>query len=71
MQGTHDEVVDHINRVNRLADGSLKPIADIVCWGAMQVGGSAWQAFQDGLHPMDTFMEGVRKRTEEILGKEV
>jgi hypothetical protein len=71
LQGTHDEVVEHIRKVNHLADGTLKPIEDVVCWGAMQVGGPAWQAFQDGQHPMDTLMNAVRKHTKEILGREV
>lgn len=31
------------------------PAALVTCWGLMEVGGPAWQAFQDGVHPMTAF----------------
>lgn len=61
MLDTYEAVNDHIVRVNRLADGSLRPPQDVVCWGAMQVGSPAWNAWHfEGIHPMRYVMANLR-----------
>lgn len=66
--GTVEEIEAHITEVNTLADGSMKEVADIVCWGAMAVGGEAWKAYHEkGVHPMATLTKEISDRYFEFL----
>lgn len=60
LLGTFDELDRHVQEVNLDPDGGLVPVEDTVCWGSMQVGGPAWQAYEfDGLHPMAMMLAHV------------
>lgn len=62
VTGTEAEVEAHVVAVSTLADGTLKPEPDVTCWGAMLVGGRAWDAFEfEGVHPMQTFVIGLKE----------
>lgn len=60
LTGTLEEVEKHIYEDVKDAEGNLKQPSEIRCWGAMFVGGPAWEAYHnDGVHPMETFMQQV------------
>lgn len=62
MTGTFTEVDVHVKTTNRLPDGSLKAIEDVICWGALQVGGPAWQSLVfDGVHPMAAVIAKIKE----------
>jgi hypothetical protein len=44
----------------------------IKCWGAMEVGGPAWEAFHgNGVHPMISIVNMVTKKYLELFGEEL
>lgn len=58
--GTEAEVGAHVIQVNTLPNGELKDVPDVVCWGSMKVGESAWVDYHiHGVHPMDTIADRI------------
>jgi hypothetical protein len=56
--GTEEEVVAHV----------LSDTRPYTCWGAMQIGGPAWEDFLKGIHPMTTLANAVAgKYTDYVL----
>jgi hypothetical protein len=44
----------HINHSCYWPDGTFKDDADVVCWGALLIGGAAWCAWHfEDIHPMN------------------
>jgi hypothetical protein len=63
--GTEEEVGRHVLDNATLPGGQLKDPQDIVCWGAMEVGGPAWVDYHiNGIHPM----QRVAQQIQNMLG---
>lgn len=60
VTGTEAEVTAHVETVIRWPSGELKDPADVPCWGAMRVGGRAWEAYEfEDRHPMTDVANAV------------
>lgn len=60
--GTEEEVEQHVMTVNTLADGTLRPLEDVVCFGVMEVGGIAWLDFHMyNKHPMENVVDMIKE----------